>query len=274
MPQSNEKIVALDTAITTGGPATNAAVTFGYFGHEVTLLTVIGNHPIGELITVELEGYSLKVIDLNPWQTHEPPISSIVVTQSTGERAAISLNAVKSPANPLFLPPNIINDIDIILIDGHQLVISEEIIRQIPNRKIPVVLDGGSWKPGLESILSQIDYAICSSHFFPPDCQDIESVFRYLQDCGVSHIAITHGEKAIQYWSNGERGEVEVPVIEAVDTLGAGDIFHGAFCHYILLEEFAVALTQAMKVASHSCKYFGPRKWMEKHPFSSWDNSK
>ena len=32
LPQSNEKIVALDTAISTGGPATNAAVTFAYFG--------------------------------------------------------------------------------------------------------------------------------------------------------------------------------------------------------------------------------------------------
>ena len=208
LPQSNEKIVAIDTAITTGGPATNAAVTFGYFGNEATLLTVVGNHPIGELITVELEGYSLEVIDLNPWQTHEPPISSIIVTQSTGERAAISLNAVKSPANPLFLPPSIISDVDIVLIDGHQLVISEEIIRQIPERKIPVVLDGGSWKPGLESILPKVDYVICSSHFFPPDCEDVESVFRYLQDCGVPHIAMTHGEEAIRYWSQGEWGEV------------------------------------------------------------------
>jgi sugar/nucleoside kinase (ribokinase family) len=48
-------------------------------------------------------------------------------------------------------------------------------------------------------------------------------------------------------------------VIKAVDTLGAGDIFHGAFCHYILQQDFPTALSNAAKVAARSCESFGTR---------------
>ena len=84
----------------------------------------------------------------------------------------------------------------------------------------------------------------------------------------IPYIAITAGGEAIEYLSAGDFGKLEVPQIEAVDTLGAGDIFHGAFCHSILEEEneqenFVAALESAAKVASFSCKFFGTREWMK-----------
>jgi len=56
-----------------------------------------------------------------------------------------------------------------------------------------------------------------------------------------------------------EDGDLSAPV----DTLGAGDIFHGAFCHFILQESWEDALGKAAEVASHSCRYFGTREWMK-----------
>ncbi|MCV3216935.1 PfkB family carbohydrate kinase, partial [Plectonema radiosum NIES-515] len=52
------------------------------------------------------------------------------------------------------------------------------------------------------------------------------------------------------------------PKIEPKDTLGAGDIFHGAFCNYILRESFPDALAQAANIAAYSCQFFGTRRWM------------
>jgi sugar/nucleoside kinase (ribokinase family) len=45
--------------------------------------------------------------------------------------------------------------------------------------------------------------------------------------------------------------------------MGAGDVFHGAFCHYILRQNFIESLAAATKIASHSCQFFGSRQWME-----------
>ncbi|MFN7658917.1 MAG: PfkB family carbohydrate kinase, partial [Dolichospermum sp.] len=53
-----------------------------------------------------------------------------------------------------------------------------------------------------------------------------------------------------------------VPTIQPVDTLGAGDIFHGAFCHYILENSFVQALELAANTAAKACQYFGTRNWL------------
>lgn len=64
-----------------------------------------------------------------------------------------------------------------------------------------------------------------------------------------------------------------MPQVEVTDSLGAGDIFHGAFSHALargdgLLDEygFAWALGFAADVAAHSCRTFGTRAWMRSWP--------
>ena len=52
--------------------------------------------------------------------------------------------------------------------------------------------------------------------------------------------------------------------VNVIDTLGAGDIFHGAFCYYFIQTgEFQQSLEEAAKVAAISCTYRGPRTWMD-----------
>ena len=108
------------------------------------------------------------------------------------------------------------------------------------------------------------DYVICSANFYPPQCFNSRDVFDFLQTMGISHVAITQGEKPIQYLDRGEIVTIPVPSITVVDTLGAGDIFHGAFCHYILQDNnFPSALSKAAEIASKSCQFFGTRSWLK-----------
>ncbi len=259
-PSQNEKIVAREQMITAGGPATNAAVTFSYLGNCATLLSVIGSHPISQLILSDLSNYAVRVIDLASYRQESPPVSSIIVTQATGERAVISLNASKYQASSEQLPADILAAIDIILLDGHQMSISQAIAKQAKAKKIPIVIDGGSWKPGFEQLLPLADYTICSANFYPPHCQTTQEVFTYLQNLKIPAIAITQGEKPIQYFQQGMSGQLAVTAVPVVDTLGAGDIFHGAFCHFILENTFVDALSQASQIAANSCQYFGTRQ--------------
>ncbi|WP_267384139.1 sugar kinase [Cyanobacterium sp. uoEpiScrs1] len=264
-PHSNEKIVAIDETISVGGPATNAAITFKHFSDQATLLSVIGNHPISQLIYAELNDYSINVFDLNPHHKKPLPTSSIIVNTMTGERAVVSINATKSKAiinNGL--SARILQNVDIILVDGHQISTSIMIAKEAQRLKIPVVLDGGSWKPGLSKILPYVNYAICSENFYPPNCLNSLDVFHYLKDIKIPYIAITKGAKPIQYWTKEESGNVEVSKIKAIDTLGAGDIFHGAFCYFILQYNFKDSIIKASQVASIACQYFGTHQWMSK----------
>lgn len=263
LPSKNEKIVASDYMVSAGGPATNAAVAFSYLGHQATLLSVIGSHPIRNLIVQDLESWGVAIADLDPHHLDPPPTSSILVTASTGERAVISLNATKSQVKADLLSPDVLQGVDVVLIDGHQMEIGGAIARQAKSLNIPVVVDGGSWKPNFEEVLLSADYAICSANFYPPNCHTEAEVFAYLLNLNIPHVAITRGERSVQYCSAGDRGHLLVPQVDAVDTTGAGDIFHGAFCHFILHTNFTDALAKATEIASGSCQVFGTRRWMQ-----------
>lgn len=263
-PQSNEKIFASDCAIAAGGPATNAAVTFSLLGDRATLWSAIGRSPTGVLIREDLAAQGVKFIDLAAETDISAPISSIIVTQSTGDRAVVSLKGASIPAIDEQLYADILSAVEIVLLDGHQLELSRAIAPLAKAQQLPIVLDGGSWKPGLEEILPFVDYAICSADFYPPSCRDRAEISTYLIDQKIPYIAITQGEKPIQYWTRTTSGQLEVRQVQPVDTLGAGDIFHGAFCHYILERDFLAALSGAAEIATLSCQSVGTRSWRDR----------
>ena len=264
-PRDNEKIAAADSAIAAGGPATNAAIAFAHLRPDATavLLSVVGKHPIAKSISEDLSAWRVCHRDLDPDRAETPPVSSIVVTRGTGARSVVSINATRSQMAPERIPAGILDGVDIVEIDGHQMSVGIAIAKRARSQNVPVVVDGGSWKPGFENLLPWVDCAICSSNFYPPGCETTDDVFVYLRAAGVSHMAVTQGEKPLSYASNDTTvRQLVVPPVRAIDTLGAGDIFHGAFCAFYLNRGFVGALTAAAEVASFSCQFFGPRQWM------------
>lgn len=260
LPQPNEKIIALDETSAAGGPATNAAVTFSRLGGTAQLCAAMGQHPNSSLIRNDLSLQGVQVTDLTPDATESPSLSSIMVTAATGDRALVCINAKKLQAT-VDLSLDLLDKIDVILIDGHQMAASREIAQQAKKRQIPIVIDGGSWKPDFETVLTYADYALCSANFYPPDCTTSEQVFDYLASLGIPNLAITQGGKPILYRTKNGAGRIEVAAVEVVDTLGAGDIFHGAFCYFILQQDFIAALQSASQVAAKACQVFGTRNY-------------
>ncbi|MEO1523175.1 MAG: PfkB family carbohydrate kinase [Cyanobacteria bacterium J06633_2] len=286
IPQSNQKVVAIASTMAAGGPATSAAVAFQHLGNQATILSVVGQHPVHHLVTNDVRQQGVAIADLVPMHTDPPPVSSIFVTQKTGDRAVVSMNATKYQAKAEQIPSNILqvlnhHHIDIVLIDGHQMAVGAAIAAIAKQHGILVVVDGGSWKSGFESVLKYADVAICSANFFPPGCTHHEQVIAALANFSIPYIAITRGDRPILCCADGEHETLPVPPVQAVDTLGAGDIFHGAWCHYALsamqrnasreyegrspltVRHFVTALEQAAAIATHSCQFFGTRQWMQ-----------
>ncbi|MBD2092298.1 sugar kinase [Microcoleus sp. FACHB-1515] len=261
LPQENQKVVAKESAIAAGGPATNAAVTFAHLGNSATLLAAVGTHAIANLIRAELQPHHVQLIDLTPDRTDSPAVSSILVTAG-GDRAVVSINAVHRQVEAEALQINWLDQVDVVLVDGHQMAIGAAIAQAARARSIPVVVDAGSWKAGFEQVLSNADYAICSANFLPPNCHTAAEIFEYLAAQGVEQMAITQGDRPILWRDRSESGKIAVAPIDAIDTSGAGDIFHGAFCHFLFEHQFEQALTQAAIVAGRSCQFFGTRSWI------------
>jgi sugar/nucleoside kinase (ribokinase family) len=78
----------------------------------------------------------------------------------------------------------------------------------------------------------------------------------------VPYIAITRGGKPVLGGDRGRRFEIEVEKIAAADTLGAGDVLHGAFCHFFAQDQvFEPALRKASELATLSCQSLGIQAW-------------
>lgn len=261
----NHKFVATDMAIAAGGPATNAAIAFQALGNTAKVVSALGHHPLTQMVRDDFTLQGVHHTDLLP-DLPMPPLSSIIVDARNGDRTVISRNAVLHQVEAeslVFHIPALLEQIDIILVDGHQIPVSVAIAQKAQQHNIPVVLDGGSWKSGLEVLLPWVDFAICSANFHPPGCPTPDQVFTYLiENLKHPHGAITQGSNPILYQQEGARGTLPISPITPVDTLGAGDVFHGAFCHWILRTDFVTALQKAAEVAAIACQSFGTRNWL------------
>jgi sugar/nucleoside kinase (ribokinase family) len=268
----NEKVTAMRQDVAAGGPAANAAVTFAALGGSASLLTAIGAHPIGRLIEHELSGCGVRVFDAAAGDAAEPPISSVRVVDTTGERSVSSVNGLLhdvAPPDPLGLPLD-----GVVLVDGHhpRLALATAVAARAAG--VPVLLDGGSWKPVLTELLGYVDVAICSADFDPGRGPGRDSrggsgdAEERLLAAGVRAVAITRGGGPISWATASARGEVAVAPVEVSDTLGAGDVFHGAAAYAVARRGLAATidgwpdvLAAATAIAGVRLQHVGPRSW-------------
>jgi sugar/nucleoside kinase (ribokinase family) len=267
--RNNEKIKAERQLAVAGGPATNAAVAFASFGNEATLITGLGQHPLAHVAKHDIIEHKVILLDCTDQPKRPPVLASILVDLSNGERAGVYSNTDLRKLRHDAVTENTLEYADLLMLDGYYLPQAIELATWARRLRIPVVLDGGSWKEGLDQLLPLIDYAICSDDFLPPDCGTRKETIKALARFGIRHIAITRGGDPVLAHYNGATHEVPVMSIQPVDTLGAGDIFHGAFCHYLLeRNDFLLSLERAGEVASLACTSLGTRAWIEQARFA------
>ncbi|MEK8228469.1 hypothetical protein NKG05_24195 [Oerskovia sp. M15] len=91
------------------------------------------------------------------------------------------------------------------------------------------MLDGGSWKEGSAELIALSDAVVVSEDFRVPG-EALESVLDAVAALGPSFVARSRGPRPLELLVSGVRSTVGVPAVSAVeDTLGAGDVLHGAF---------------------------------------------
>jgi sugar/nucleoside kinase (ribokinase family) len=260
-PAPNSKHRTPEAQIAIGGPAANAAATYAYLGGEVRMFTVIGDHSMTSFMDAQYREAGVQWTDLAPERTALPVFASVWTAQRNGDRTIVSNERQETDLDLDVLHEYWQDEAEVILVDGFFMEAAIALAKRGQAAGIPVVMDGGSWKPGTEELLRYVDILICSADFRVPGGAQLQ---QYVWEKGVQKLAVTNGGKPVRYWEEKEAGEVPVPRVEVVDTLGAGDVFHGAFCyHYAENGDFVRSLAQAAQVAARSCQYLGALSWRQ-----------
>lgn len=264
-PEENSKIFSSNFIIQPGGTALNPAITFAHLCGSANLISRLGNNNFAEIIKEALKKYKVRVFDLSDDNDFQIPISTIFVNSQNGSRTIINSpkneTSIKNDNEKLYKIIEEVNP-ELILIDGFELEGCYEVLEYCKKKNIKIVFDGGSWKENTNDFLKYVDITICSSKFRMPGLS-LDETIKKLHETGIKFVAFTQDENPIISSIENKIELIPVEKVKAVDTLGAGDVFHGAFCYYFLKSgDFKESLKNAARDASNSCRYFGTHTWM------------
>ncbi|MEM7473083.1 MAG: PfkB family carbohydrate kinase [Pseudomonadota bacterium] len=250
LPERAEKYAAQAVDIVGGGCAANAAVAISRLGGKSQLLARFGKDEVSEIVLGDISAESVDTFPCVITEGARSAMSSVYVDKS-GERQIMAFRG-----SGLAVDPGLTElTADAVLTDTRWPEAARQVLEMAQALGIPAVLDGEAPVP--------VELAAAASHVVFSEqglmdftgIDDVEKAYGSLDLPG--WVAVTMGANGVLH-PGGVLPGFEVAV---KDTLGAGDVWHGAFA--LMLAEGASeidAMRFAHAAAALKCTGFGGRK--------------
>lgn len=226
-PDADEKTFAEKLISCGGGPAANAAVTVSRLGLKSAFAGYLGNDVFGRLHLAELKQETVNTDLLI--RSDSPTPLSVILVKPDGRRTVVNFKGATPPLTAERIKfsgwqPKVV------LFDGHEPEMSLALLKTIKGRGISTVLDAGSVHKGTLKLLQEVDYIVASQKFGRESTgkENPQQAALELARFG-SAVVITLGEAGLVWKTADGSGSLPAFSVDAVDTTGAGDAFHGAF---------------------------------------------
>lgn len=235
-PIEDTKVKIGDSKFVSGGGAcNNAAYLLGKWGDDVTLLSTVGDDHEGEYLEREMNKNGVKTI-FSKIPNVRTTTSYIITSLSSGTRTIITNKSPLLKYDNL----NVTVDADFFLVDGNDKDLAIKLFNDHP--EAIKVVDAGSYKEDRLEVLKMCDYVVASRDFIREfsginynylDDEELKSVYDKVQAEFKGLLVITLAERGCMVKLDNVFHFVPPIEVESVDTNGAGDIFHGAFVHFL-----------------------------------------
>lgn len=236
-PIENKKFKINNIVECGGGPSCNAAYLLSSWGIETYFVGVVGNDIYGSKIKEELNSVGVRLDFLETSNEYNTIKSYIIVNEENASRTILKYK----DNNFKYSCSDIPSKADYILVDGSEKEIALKEIKD--NSNAISILDAGNFNESVVLLSRVVDYVIASKDFVESytntkldisDPSSISKIFHILSQSINGAIVITLGENGCLYKENNTIKLMPGLEVNAVDTTGAGDIFHGAFVYGLL----------------------------------------
>lgn len=247
-----------------GGPVATALIAAARLGSLCAMIGTTDTGAWGDLIVREFAADGVDTVHLERRRPGVASRSVILVEGAEGRRSILYSKGTVGTVEPASLPREAIQRAKVLHLDGSHLeaaVAAAEIAR---DAGALVSLDGGAGElwPGIDRLLPLVDVMVVAHRFAEnvTGVRDPDRASDALRDLGAGQVVITDGPAGAWYLEGDERGHVPAFEVQAVDTTGAGDSFHGAYL-YAVLEGMPIAerVRFASAVAAEVCLQLGGR---------------
>ena len=249
-----------------GGMAATACCAATKLGSNARLITRVGDDVNGRLILDGLKKYNIDTTRTATLENLHSIVSMVLVDQNTGRKQFYAEDVKPLYTEAVDFNPEVIDGADVLLVDGHCIAEATEGVRWAQSHGIPVVADFKRRYQNLETLFPFIDYFIVPSFFAAELTEETspEDMIAGLRDIQSGLPVITDGSRGGFYpGHNGAIKQYRTFQIDAVDSTGAGDAFHGAFCHFLAKGmPLDTCLDLSSAVGALNCRAVGGRAAM------------
>src|SRR5215831_14834213 len=246
-----------------GGQVASAMVTCAKLGLRTKYIGTVGDDERGRVQMQSLQGSGINLDHVQIRRNCANQSAYIIIDRSTGERTVLWRRDDCLRIDPDQIAPEQIACARLLHIDGHDTPAVAHAAALARRHGIPVTVDVDTIYHGFDRVLPNIDYLVASSEF-PAAWTGVNDPFRALEtiqtEYGMKVAAMTLGAHGSLARENGRFFYSPAFVVNCVDTTGAGDVFHGAFC-YAVLQGMPMrdALDFSNAMAALNCTALGAR---------------
>jgi sugar/nucleoside kinase (ribokinase family) len=246
-----------------GGQVASAMVACARLGLRTKYIGSVGDDERGR---IQLESLRSTGINLDHVQLRRgcPNQSAyIIVDRSTGERTVLWRREDCLRIDPGEIAEDQIACARLLHIDGHDTPAVAHAAAIARRHRVPVTVDVDTIYRGFDRVLPNVDYLLASADF-PGNWTGISDPFEALEtlqaEYGMRVAAMTLGAHGSLARTDGRFLYAPGYVVDCVDTTGAGDVFHGAFCYAVLQGmTMPAALDFSNAMAALNCTAMGAR---------------
>lgn len=250
-----------------GGPVATALVALRRLGISTRFHGIAGDDEAGDKIARSLgdEGVDAEGLMRRPGALSQV---AFIAVERGGRRTIFWRRPSGRPLMPEELGGGFLRGARFLLLDGLMGEVSLHAARRAREAGVPVMLDAGRVREGMMELARLSDYVVSSKEFaketgIPVDLEGKgtrDEFIRKARAIAPGVFTVTLGEGGSLTHSGGEVIHQAAFRVEAVDTTGAGDVFHGGYIHGLLTGwDLRKTLRFASALAAMKCTRPGGR---------------
>jgi sugar/nucleoside kinase (ribokinase family) len=258
-PEPGEKAQASTLIATAGGCAANAAIAVSRLGGEARFTGPIGSDDASARFLAGLARDQVDASQVERVDGGSISVSGIMI-DAMGEKLVATRRGEKLGDARPHDPAALVADVDIVMADNRFPDFVRPILQAAVDRGIPAVLDGDRATTSDDPLFAIATHVIFSAEALRATTRldDLVAALAMITRVAPGFLAVTNGPDGVWWLEHGQPCHLAAFPIEAVDTLGAGDTFHGAFA-LALAEgcDLGRAMRFAAAAAALKCTRFG-----------------
>ena len=225
----SQKIRSLEYATMGGGMAATAAVSVARLGGIAAFWGRGGDDAAGREMRTALSEQGVDVGQFRLFPDGQSSVSGVLV-DSVGERQIVNFRG-KFPEQADWLPVGEVATASAVLADPRWPAGGVALFRAARAEAVPTILDADVADAEVfETLLPLTDHAVFSEpalRGFAGSADD--DALAKVANCGCAVAAVTRGADGITWLANDVVHRQLAYPVNAIDTTGAGDVFHGAY---------------------------------------------